>query len=168
MAGMRLYGLQQRKRTSKSRAVSEVPSQTANLDPPLNSALEDVDEYKLVYHQTFKGCCFALREHFAKSTVNQAVMREVADKLLAIFCSDPLAAFVDNPGDGFGRDVKEEDSPFAPASGGVQTVPANDGFNTPKVRRRYRDGDSAAARTWREASPLLPPTRPGGEAIDVG
>ncbi|KAH0558526.1 hypothetical protein GP486_004814 [Trichoglossum hirsutum] len=54
MAGMRMYGLQQQRKASKSR---DVPEGSASIGS--HTTLE-TDEYKLVYHQTFKGACFAL------------------------------------------------------------------------------------------------------------
>lgn len=103
MAGMRLYGLQQKKKASKSRAASEVPSQAATLDVVAKGPAEvELDEYKLVYHQTLKGAAFALRRDIATALLPPAVMREVADKLLAIFCSDPLSEVNGLPLQGFG------------------------------------------------------------------
>ncbi|KAI9879650.1 MAG: hypothetical protein M1830_003702 [Pleopsidium flavum] len=151
MAGMRLYGLQQRKRTSKSRAVSEAPSQFAIPDV-VSKPAEDSDEYKLIYHQTFKGASFALRQHITTSLVKQVVMREVADKLLAIFCADPLSECTDAPNHGFGGDGKTETSPFAPASGRANLISADGGYSTPKVRGRYRDGDSPGDQSCQRAS----------------
>ncbi|KAF7194044.1 hypothetical protein HII31_04565 [Pseudocercospora fuligena] len=92
MAGMRLYGLVQSK-TRKSRADSAAAS------PALDTSFEDLDaerqkdeEYKLVYHQVYKGTCFALRQHVAtKSLVGHTeALRETVDKLLGMFCNDPL------------------------------------------------------------------------------
>lgn len=105
LAGMRLYGLQQKKKPSKSRAASEVPSQAATPDVVAKASAEEVDEYKLVYHQTLKGAAFALRRDLAATLVPPAVMREVADKLLAIFCSDPLSELNGLPVQGFGCDA---------------------------------------------------------------
>lgn len=103
MAGMRLYGLQQKKKSSKSRAASEVPSQAATLDVVAKGPAEvELDEYKLVYHLTLKGAAFALRRDITYALVPPAVMREVADKLLAIFCSDPLSEVNGLPLQGFG------------------------------------------------------------------
>ena len=105
MAGMRLYGLQQKRRTSKSRAASEMPSQAATTpDIKVNDSAEDVDEYKLIYHQTLKGAAFALRRQITTILIPQVVMREVADKFLAIFCSDPQSEFSDAPVQGFGQE----------------------------------------------------------------
>lgn len=53
MAGMRIYGLQPSKRSSGGRAMSHVhEAETQHA--------ESTEEYKLIYHQTFKGACFAL------------------------------------------------------------------------------------------------------------
>lgn len=73
MTGMRIYGLQQKKGREASR-------------PP-----DDDDEYKLIYHQTFKGASFTFRTHISLESINQEVMRDTVDRLLAIFCNDPLA-----------------------------------------------------------------------------
>lgn len=105
MAGMRLYGLQQKRKTSKSRAPSEVPSQTATQDFMAKGSAEDVDDYKLIYHQTFKGAAFALRREIATSVISQVVMRDVADKLLAIFCSDPSSEVDGALVQGFGQEA---------------------------------------------------------------
>lgn len=73
MTGMRIYGLQQKKGMEASRP------------------LYDDDEYKLIYHQTFKGALFAFRTHVNLESINQDAMRDTVDRLLAIFCNDPLA-----------------------------------------------------------------------------
>ena len=105
MAGMRLYGLQQRRKSCKSRAASEVPSQgTTTPDIIAKGSAEEVDEYKLIYHQTFKGAAFALRREIATSLISQAVMRDVADKLLAIFSSDPSTELGGAPVQGFDQE----------------------------------------------------------------
>lgn len=72
MTGMRIYGLQQKKGREASR-------------PP-----DDDDEYKLIYHQTFKGALFAFRTHITSEVIDQESMRDTVDRLLAIFCNDPL------------------------------------------------------------------------------
>jgi len=88
MAGMRMYGLQQKKKATKydgqGRDVND--NQVSQSDP----AQKDLDEYKLVYHQTYKGACFAFRHHFPTTLVRQDAMREVVDRLLLLFCTDPL------------------------------------------------------------------------------
>ncbi|TKA75411.1 hypothetical protein B0A55_05784 [Friedmanniomyces simplex] len=94
MAGMRLYGLTQSK-SRKSRASS------ATLVPLLQGCPEPSDadqqrdeEYKLVYHQTFKGTCFAYRENMAGSSLQPLTeaLRDTVDRLLDMFCNDPLKA----------------------------------------------------------------------------
>ena len=59
MAGLRVHGLQQRKRRV-SRSASEVRSSTGRETPSTGREVEETDEFKLVYHQTFRGACFAL------------------------------------------------------------------------------------------------------------
>lgn len=72
MTGMRIYGLQQKKGREASRP-------------------DDDDEYKLIYHQTFKGALFAFRTYISSKLINQEAMRDTVDRLLVIFCNDPLA-----------------------------------------------------------------------------
>lgn len=92
MAGMRLYGLVQSK-SRKSQANSAADS------PAIDTSFEDREaerqrdeEYKLVYHQVYKGTCFALRQHMATKFLqsHSEALRETVDKLLMIFCKDPL------------------------------------------------------------------------------
>ncbi|KAG6991096.1 hypothetical protein G7Y79_00057g090780 [Physcia stellaris] len=93
MAGMRMYGLQQQKKPHKV-----LPSHHS-LSPDIviesqqataNGHAEDPDEYKAIYHQTFKAACFAFRAHLAAKMVPQEDMREVVDRLLSLFCVNPL------------------------------------------------------------------------------
>lgn len=85
MAGMRMYGLQQKKKASKQDG--QGPEENDSQDPQPSSTL---DEYKLVYHQTYKGACVAFRNHFLTTLVSQDMMREVVDRLLLVFCTDPM------------------------------------------------------------------------------
>ena len=82
MAGMRLYGLQQKKKPSKT--ISNVPPSVAELTITDDGA----DEYKLVYHQTFKAACFAFRKHLGEEVIGLEAMRDIVDRLLSIFCVD--------------------------------------------------------------------------------
>ena len=91
MAGMRVYGLQQRKRSSKPHGSNEVPLSDLETHLP-NVLTEDDSEYKLVYHQTFKAACFTFRTHIATALIPQEALREIVDRLLAIFCTDPRPA----------------------------------------------------------------------------
>ena len=103
MAGMRMYGLQQKKKTSLSRAVSESPlvAEGPSVPAPMHN---DEDEYKFVYHQTYKAASFTFRKHMAVVGIGQDMMRETVDQLLGMFCTDPMERF--KPGEmvqhGFG------------------------------------------------------------------
>ncbi|KAF2183935.1 hypothetical protein K469DRAFT_581364 [Zopfia rhizophila CBS 207.26] len=92
MAAMRMYGLQQRK---KSRRGSVAPSVDLNEHISDERAAEESakdEEYKLIYHQTFKGAVLALRKHISTKPLHSQPdrLRDVVEKLLAIFCNDPL------------------------------------------------------------------------------
>ena len=89
MAGMRLYGLSQRKRADRSRTGSEALTPTVPNVPPL-TPMEEEDEFKLVYHQTYKAAAFAVRRQIGSETLSQVLLRDLVDRLLAIFCSDPF------------------------------------------------------------------------------
>jgi hypothetical protein len=99
MAGMRLYGLSQSKgktRNKQQRSGSASPAlaaeDTATPDEIKAERKRD-EEYKTVYHQVYKGVCFAFRAHM-QTTLLQGyadALREAADKLLAMYCCDPLA-----------------------------------------------------------------------------
>jgi hypothetical protein len=70
MAAMRMYGLQQRKKTNRSRRPSVAPGRVMDVS---DKAIEDEvsaedaakdEEFKLIYHQTFKGAALALVSSF--------------------------------------------------------------------------------------------------------
>jgi hypothetical protein len=111
MAGMRLYGLQQRKKPSHSRRESQNIS-TA-LVPPSSEDVANDEEYKLIYHQTYKGVVFAFvgfnfllhikpalilnllqRKHIATKPLHLTTepLQETVDRFLAIFCADPFTS----------------------------------------------------------------------------
>ena len=122
MAGMRVHGLQQRKRSNKPHGNNELPPGDLETQLP-NTLTEDDGEYKLVYHQTFRAACFAFRLHIATTLFTLEALREVVDRLLAIFCTDPLIV------DGFGgtssnmtETVCKIESPFDPPSTNNYTV----------------------------------------------
>ncbi|KJX98954.1 hypothetical protein TI39_contig380g00026 [Zymoseptoria brevis] len=103
MAGMRLYGLVQMK-TRKSRANSAAAS------PALDTSFEDLEnerkqseEYKLIYHQAFKGTCLAFRKQIADSSlqIHTEALRATVDRLLAVFCNDPLTLEAEEDDDNF-------------------------------------------------------------------
>lgn len=92
LAGMRLYGIVPSK-TRKSRSGSTVAS------PAIDASFAELDierrndeEYKLMYHQVYKGTCFAFRQHIAITSLalHTDALRETVDKFLGIHCSDPL------------------------------------------------------------------------------
>ncbi|KAF2432288.1 hypothetical protein EJ08DRAFT_695737 [Tothia fuscella] len=90
MAGMRLYGLQQRKKPTHARRDSEVAA--ASAASAVSDEVAKDDEYKLIYYQTYKGTVFAFRKHITTETLylTPEPLRETVDRLLAIFCSDPI------------------------------------------------------------------------------
>ena len=109
MAGMRMYGLQQKKKAPGEQR-QNFAGDVSRVEPDVPQG--DPEEYKLVYHQTFKGACFAFRNHFTTRHVSQDAMREVVDRLLLLYCTDPLSkASVDSSSDQvFGS---QEDRPHA-------------------------------------------------------
>ena len=104
LAGMRIYGLQQRKKANEG--IMSLPEHNSRLRPGDD---EEVEEYKQVYHQTLKAALFAFRRETGIRLISPDESRETIDQLLAIFCTDrmspqPTARSL-NPS--FGRDVKD-------------------------------------------------------------
>ena len=97
MAGMRLYGLQQKKKRLDRTQVPETSSNVPNEQ-------DAEDEYKLIYHQTFKAVMFTFRKQFSVQLISQEIMRDVVDRFLDLFCTDPMASngFGDGNLQGFG------------------------------------------------------------------
>ena len=90
---MRLYGLQQsRKKYGHVRRVSDANAEP--FDPAVHQeeAAKD-EEYKLIYHQTYRGAVFAFRRVIATELLYTmpSTLQETVDRLLGIFCSDPMA-----------------------------------------------------------------------------
>jgi hypothetical protein len=86
MAGMRLYGYSQSKsKRSRSESISHGPQE-------LSDTQQSDEEYKLLYHQVYKATFFALRRQVSNMTLlgHSDALRETVDKLLAVFCTDPL------------------------------------------------------------------------------
>ena len=88
MAGMRLHGLQPKKRSAKPLSVGDRPNTATFTREVTPSEVED--EFKLVYHQTFKASLFAFRKSFNVAAISQDLMRDVVDTFLNMFCCDPL------------------------------------------------------------------------------
>ena len=94
------------------------------------------EEYKLIYHQVFKGTCFAFRQHMAGLPLqtHTEALRDSVDKFLTVFCYDPLKAgkpvLADKltPGGrkafGSAVDAESQHSPFTHG----QTFPADAGM----------------------------------------
>ncbi len=104
MAGMRMYGLQQRRKSVSAQARSELGT-----DSPCNDlgVPGGGDEYKMVYHHTLKAASFTFRSQMDKEIINQGAMGDVVDQLLALFCADQSSNH--NTADSFspGRNMKE-------------------------------------------------------------
>ncbi len=74
--------------------------------------------------------------------VNQEPMRDIVDKLLAIYCNDPLQSPVVLM-HSFGQQDKDGRSPFTVRAGRerIGEGGVDEGFSTPRVRKRFRDGE---------------------------
>lgn len=93
---MRLYGLSQssrKLRTKQQRSRSASPAHETATPEELEAERKNDEEYKAVYHQVYKGVCFNFRAHMQTMALQgyTDALREAADKLLAMYCSDPLA-----------------------------------------------------------------------------
>ncbi|KAF1970233.1 hypothetical protein BU23DRAFT_571025 [Bimuria novae-zelandiae CBS 107.79] len=90
MAAMRMQGLQQRKR-NKSRTGSIAPG--VNIEEQSSEEQAKDEEYKLIYHQTYKSAVLAFRKHMSSKPLHSQPdrLRDVVERLLTIFCTDPLA-----------------------------------------------------------------------------
>ena len=135
MAAMRLHGLQQKK---KPPSKSQLPNpMTLHTDPSVISN-EAEDEYKLVYHQTFRAAMFTFRKHLNALFISQETMRDVVDRLLTMFCTDPM--IVDPRGSEFAEleanDGLPSSSPFDKPSNRARLSNVASGWNTPAVKKR--------------------------------
>ncbi|KAF2772307.1 hypothetical protein EJ03DRAFT_372060, partial [Teratosphaeria nubilosa] len=91
MAGMRLHGLlshSKSSRKSRSHPNNDMPAAAAAAAVETSEAEK---EYKLMYHQVYKGTCFAFRRSMATVSLSAHTdaVRETVEKLLALFCKDP-------------------------------------------------------------------------------
>ena len=137
MAGMRLHGLQQRRKpleVDTHLLQANHMSQSELTDHPIGD-----DEYKLIYHQTLKSALFACRAHCHERLIPQESMRDLVDKLLAIFCADPLQAsgsgLIQTPA--FKSTGQEAQNPFDAPSSSTARAETNV-WNTPVHKRRKR------------------------------
>ena len=99
MAGMGMYGFQQPRK--KSMSALDMQSQ---LSGNTGAAPTEQDEYKAVYHQTFKAAAFTFRNCWTIRSISQEVMRDTVDVFLARFCGDSFTA------EGFGGGVLDKDA----------------------------------------------------------
>lgn len=131
MAGMRLHGLSPSKTRAKAESAAASPA-VENSFNELEAERKKDEEFKLVYHQSYKGACFAFRANIAAQLLLPFAeqVRETVDKFLPIFCSDPLAGGVQcdedkvTPGGrkAFGSKlVQKERSNFLQAASGTST-----------------------------------------------
>lgn len=130
MAGMRLYGLQQRKK--KLGGTQSVESSTIKLNEP-----DTEDEYKLVYHQTFKGALFAFRRQSSAQLIPQEALRDVVDRLLNLFCTNPIesTAFGNHNAPGFGMQGSDAVGSFDLPSNKTSSPTTLKTWNTPRVKK---------------------------------
>lgn len=136
---MRLYDIVQPK-ARKSRANSVVAE---DINPEeLELERKSAEEFKLVYSHAYKGTCFAFRSYIADTPLqtHTEALRATVDRLLAVYCNDPLTLDVEGGDDGFtpgGRKAfgssalpGSEKNPF------LQTAVGNGSkTNTPCVRK---------------------------------
>ena len=98
MAGMRMYGFQQTRK--KSMSALDIESQLLD---NTGAGFAEQDEYKAVYHQTFKAAVFTFRNCWTMRSVSQEVMRDTVDVFLARFCGDSFTK------EGFGSVLDTDD-----------------------------------------------------------
>ena len=137
MAALRLHGLQQKKRP---RSKSQLPDQVTLHTKTSVIVNEAEDEYKLVYHQTFKAANFTFRKHFNAQPISQETLREVVDRLLTIFLTDPMdadrALGVSEFSELDANNGHPSSSPFDKPSSEAQYSNIANGWNTPTVKKR--------------------------------
>lgn len=125
MAGMRLHGFQQKKRLGKSSAMEDRPNTATSIGDA--TPFDTEDEFKLVYHQTFKAAMFAFRRHFNLEAISQGIMRDIVDRILGLFCSDPLVGSEMEEGGltAFGLSSQKSAGAFDEPSIGQSSVPSS-------------------------------------------
>ncbi|KAL8799325.1 MAG: hypothetical protein Q9182_005969 [Xanthomendoza sp. 2 TL-2023] len=95
LAGMRMYGFQQQQHRKKSIGHLDTQSQLSGMR---GGAEGNEDEYKIIYHQTFKASSFAFRHHWTKTVLGQGMLRDTVDVFLGRFCHDPVSSMNDLAG----------------------------------------------------------------------
>lgn len=138
MAGMRLYGLHQSKsRKSRSNSTAASPAVDASFEE-IEAERKNDEEFKLIYHQVYKGTCFAMRQHMSVLSLQQhtEALRDTVDRLLAVFCTDPLV----NDGE---EGTADGYTPGGRKAFGSSALPASTQVN-PFVQTAITGGDSAS------------------------
>ncbi|KAF2121205.1 hypothetical protein BDV96DRAFT_594424 [Lophiotrema nucula] len=148
MTAMRMHGLQQRKKNKSRRgsvATGTEAPEAQSEEAAAEEAVKDED-YKLIYHQTYKGAALALRSHIKTKPLHTQpdLLRDVVEKLLAIFCTDPFIQslpvpdgpnLLATPGGqkklGIPRSTHSHNSPFdAPSTTRLPQLVGSDQFHT--------------------------------------
>ena len=137
MAGLRLYGFQPKKKSIQPKAELEDTSRQGFVSG-IDHAHSDEEEYKLLYHQTFKSASFVFRNRLASQIISQDLMREAVDRLLAMFCNDPLQKTrLDGGGHrSFGNELSSAQQVFDSPSDGNAVDRAQECFGTPRKAAR--------------------------------
>lgn len=137
LAGMRLYGLQQMRKTGKG-AASEGPSTVGASNAAPMVEKEGDDEYKLVYHQTFKAATFTFRRQLSYQVIPQETMRDVVDRFLTLFCTNPMISS-SFPSDvalpGFGTQCSEGNGAFDLPSCKALSPSAPTTWSSPAIKK---------------------------------
>jgi len=100
LVGMKSYGLSSYKGSGKKTQTNVTGAESQGVDSPdvaADVATESQDiagdgrdgEYKSVYHQTNKATCFAFRNGMGSMMLRPESIRDVVDRQLAIFCTEP-------------------------------------------------------------------------------
>ena len=137
MAAMRLHGLQQKR---KRPSISQLPIQEKGQNERHGMQSEAEDEYKLVYHQTFKAAIFTFRKSLDAMLISQERMRDVVDRLLIMFCTDPMMEDRHPDNLAFQEYATNNDfpssSPFDKPSTQARSTAVVDAWNTPTTKKR--------------------------------
>ncbi|KAL8894245.1 MAG: hypothetical protein Q9207_008529 [Kuettlingeria erythrocarpa] len=106
MTGMRVYGFQPQRKKSISNLADTQSQLLASLDGSTSIGADGrQDEYKAVYHQTFKATSFVFRKCWADKLVSQDLLRDTVDSFLGKFCQDPFAELTFDASFGGGGDL---------------------------------------------------------------
>ena len=137
LAALRLHGIQQKKRPQSQ---LQPPNQVTLHTTEKRIANEVEDEYKLVYHQTFKAAMFTFRKHLNADLISQETMRDVVDRLLVMFCTDPMIA-EHAPSDGRFLESQASNgfsssSLFDKPSSQARSPNIHNGWSTPTLKKR--------------------------------